>query len=126
MTTPRQLDAVDQPCQLRKTHTPMPIRTQSHHRWPEYLQRRLWGSTRLDERIALCGTDHDSLHAWIAFLLGEQRKPKKNPGLLVTAEAARVVAWFQAEQKKLPGYGAGAYGAGPYGRANNLEWDGIE
>ncbi len=124
--TNRMLDAVTDPCQLRKMHVPEPIRTQSHHRFPEYLQRRLWGEVRLQERLALCGTDHDSLHTWIAVLLGEQAWPQKDPGFLVRAEATRVVAWYRAERERLPlGFGEGAYGAGELGGRRD-EWDGVE
>lgn len=114
---------------MRKSHNPTPIRTQSHHRYPEYLQKRLWGSTRLDERISLCGTDHDSIHTWLSYLLGEQRQPKLNPGTLVTAEARRVFDWFRAEQAKGSAFGSGSFGTGPYGKVvgdPSAEWDGIE
>ncbi len=118
------LDAFTDPCQIRRMHVPEPIRTQSHHRFPEYLQRRLWGEVRLDERLALCGTDHDSLHTWIAVMLGEQRAPQRDPGTLVRAEATRVVAWYRTEQERQPqGYGQGTYGKGAYPGA---EWDGVE
>lgn len=48
-----------------------PAFTQGHHRWPEYLQKRLWGFAPLQELIWLCGTCHDNLHGWLYMLMGE-------------------------------------------------------
>lgn len=129
----RQLDAAEQPCAMRLSHNPRPIRTQGHHRWPQYLQRRLWGSVRLEDLIPLCGTDHDSTHTWLSFLLGEQRKPLLDPGTLVKTEAQAIVTWFRAEQEKLAAataFGSGAFGSGAFGDAvagdDTAAWDGIE
>lgn len=124
-----ELDAAERPCEMRKSHNPTPIRTQSHHRFPVYLQKRLWGSVRHDDRIALCGTDHDSLHTWIAVLLGEQARPTLSPGWLVEREAQFVIEWFRREQTEQGTFGSGAFGVGPYGGAVGdpaAEWDGIE
>lgn len=116
---------------MRLTHTPKPIRTQSHHRRPVYLQMRLWGEVRIDDRWDLCGTDHDSTHSWIAHLLGEQYAPTLDPGTFVKREAEAVVTWYRAEQAKLGPitFGSGSYGSGPYGdggRDPDAQWDGIE
>lgn len=132
-TQPRAADAVDLPCVMRKSHNPTPIRTQSHHRYFQYLQERLWGEVRLQERLDLCGTDHDSVHAWVAYLLDEQYKPQIDPGTLVKAEAQLVMNWYRAEQAKLaaaPAFGDGTYGSGPFGDAQlgdaSAQWDGVE
>lgn len=116
---------------MRKSHNPTPIRTQSHHRFPEYLQRRLWGETRLEERLDLCGTDHDSIHAWLAAELGEQVRPSLNPGTFVVAEVASILTWYRGELAKQDRtYGSGAFGSGPFGGswkpAGEYTWDGIE
>lgn len=132
MTQPRLADAADAPCQVRLTHTPTPIRTQSHHRFPSYLQRRLWGEVRLEERLNTCGTDHDSIHSWISWLLGEHYQPTLDPGRFVRAEAQMVVDWYRSEQAALGsrGFGDGPYGSGPYGGGPSgdptAQWDGIE
>lgn len=125
----RFADAADRPCQMRLSHNPTPIRTQAHHRYPQYLQRRLWGEVRLQETVDWCGTDHDSTHAWLSFKLGEHYEPKLNPGTYVKAEVEHVLAWYAAEQAKLSGFGAGAFGAGAFGGARrelDAQWDGIE
>lgn len=131
MTEPRQLDAATDPCQMRLSHNPTPIRTQSHHRFPSYLQRRLWGEERLDERLALCGTDHDSLHTWISVLLGEQYQPQLDPGRLIKAEAQMVVDWYTSNggvPRSAQTYGSGLYGSGPFGGGDDSQavWDGLE
>lgn len=118
---------------MRKSHNPTPVRTQSHHRYPVYLQKRLWGEVRLEDRLALCGTDHDSVHTWVAVLLGEQQQPTLDPGWLVKNEAHLVIEWYRAEQAKLAvdsGYSEGAFGSGSYGDKHNGDpgatWDGVE
>ncbi len=126
----RELDAADQPCAIRRSHNPVPVRTQSHHRFPEYLQRRLWGVVKLEDRWPLCGTDHDSVHTWISVLLGEQAQPTLDPGLLVKAEAVSIVTWYNGELAKIRAYGDGPYGEGEYapgtGADRGAEWDGVE
>lgn len=133
MTQPRLADASTNPCQVRLSHNPTPVRTQSHHRFPSYLQRRLWGEVRLEERLDTCGTDHDSIHTWISFLLGEHYQPTLDPGRFVKAEASMVVDWYQGELAALNrdrGYGEGDYGSGAFGDGFqgdlNAQWDGVE
>jgi hypothetical protein len=70
-----------------------PVRTQGHHLYPEYLQRRLWGYTPLQELIWLCGTCHDSIHAWLDFLLGEAYQPPTPPAR-IRRNAEMVLAWY--------------------------------
>lgn len=114
---------------MRLSHNPRPIRTQAHHRFPQYLQRRLWGEVRLQETVDWCGTDHDSTHAWISFLLGEHYKPSLDPGTYVKREAEFVIDWYNTELAKLT-YGSGGFGTGPFGgrpeRDPAAQWDGIE
>lgn len=100
MVTPeiRTAQAADRPCQLHRTHSPKVVRTQGHHRHPVALQNRVHGRIVDPELLWVCGTDHDSLHAWIDWLLGEARKPNPEPGPKVKAEAQRTVDWFRAAE----------------------------
>lgn len=99
----RQLAAVE-PCRLYKHRfPPRPSRTQGHHRYPAYLQRRLWGEVRRHELLWLCGLCHDSVHDWISYLLREARQPYPTPGLYHRREAERAVEWYRLEQAKLLG-----------------------
>lgn len=85
------------PCQLYAYHQPRPTRTQGHHRYPVYLQNRVFGRIALPELLWLCGTCHDSVHDWISWLLGEARKPDPEPGRLAKTEARRTVDWYLQE-----------------------------
>lgn len=97
----RTAPAADKPCELHKYHAPRPIRTQYHHSKPVYLQNRVYGSIRYGADTWLCGTDHDSLHEVIDWLLGEGREPNPKPGRQVMAEAQRTVDWYRAAQKEI-------------------------
>lgn len=88
--------AADKPCQLHRHHAPTVVRTQGHHRHPVYLQNRLYGRIVLPELLWVCGTCHDSIHAWLDWLLRDARRPNPEPGRLVKAEAQRTFAWYQA------------------------------
>jgi len=88
--------AAERPCELRSYHAPAVVRTQGHHRAPVYLQNRVYGRIRDPELIYLCGNDHDAVHEWIGFLLGESRRPNPEPGRLAKAEAQRSVDWYLA------------------------------
>jgi hypothetical protein len=91
------------PCQLYRTHAPRPTRTQWHHRFPEYLQRRVWGETRVEDppmpssphMLWLCGTCHDSVHDWISYLVDGWRRPDPPPGTSVRREAQHAVAMYR-------------------------------
>lgn len=102
------LDGSSHPCQLYKSHHPIVARTQRHHRYPQFLQERLWGKgvVRLKELLIVCGTDHDSIHAWINWLLGEERKPSPEPGTLAKREAQRAFDWYKAESPAAAGDGS--------------------
>lgn len=91
------------PCQLYRTHAPRPTRTQWHHRFPEYLQRRVWGETRVQaspqdshpDMLWLCGTCHDSVHDWISYLVDGWRRPDPPPGTTVRREAQNALARYR-------------------------------
>lgn len=104
MTTPRvvldhaRASSLLHPCELYLDHgSARPAFTQSHHRFPQYLQMRLWGEVRLEDRLWLCGTCHDNLHGWLYIVMGEW-----SPFVLAEAvplrarqQAAHVVSWFE-------------------------------
>ncbi|MCA1570801.1 MAG: hypothetical protein LC798_10890 [Chloroflexi bacterium] len=96
----RTATAAERPCQLHTHHAPRVVRTQGHHRHPVYLQNEVYGQIRDSELLWVCGTCHDSIHAWLSHLLGEARRPNPEPGRLVKAEAQRTHDWFQAELEK--------------------------
>jgi hypothetical protein len=94
---PRTATAASRPCELVGYHAPAVVRTQGHHRRPQYLQVRLWGEVRDETLLWLCGSCHDAVHEWIGFLLGESRRPAPEPGRLAKAEAQRTVDWYRAQ-----------------------------
>lgn len=87
--------ATEKPCQLHKYHAPKVVRTQGHHRHPVSLQNEVYGRIRDPQLIWLCGTSHDSIHAWIDWLLGRARKPSPEPGRHEKREAEATVAWYR-------------------------------
>lgn len=92
--------AASRPCQLYvHAGTPRPTRTQGHHRYPVYLQNRIYGEILLPELLWLCGLCHDSVHDVIGWLLGESRQPDPMPGYAVLREAKRTVAWYRSEAR---------------------------
>jgi hypothetical protein len=86
------------PCELYAHHaTPRPSRTQGHHRFPEYLQRRVHdGKAPEQDLLWLCGLCHDSVHDVIAWLLGEGRRPDPMPPRRTQAEARTAVERYRA------------------------------
>lgn len=92
----RSAQAADRPCELHRYHSPKPSRTQGHHRAAVYLQNRVYGKIVIGDLLWVCGTDHDSIHDWLSWLLGEARKPDPEPGRLVKAEAQRTFEWYAA------------------------------
>lgn len=100
MTAPLTAPATSKPCQLYAHGVaPRPTRTQGHHRYPEYLQKRLWGETLVDDLLWVCGLCHDSIHDVIGWLLGESRMPDPMPGYKTLAEARRTIHWYQSEER---------------------------
>lgn len=102
MTHPavRTATAASHPCQLyAHTHSPIPSRTQYHHRHPVYLQNRVYGEIRDasgDDMMWLCGLCHDSVHDVLGWLLGETREPDPMPGYNAVREAKRTMNWYIA------------------------------
>lgn len=101
MNEVRYADASIRPCEAYKDHgSSPPCRTQGHHRKPQYLQKRLYGQL-VDKTIWwICGTCHDSIHAWLDYLLGEAYKPPMPPPRLFK-EAEAVYAWYMAEKERM-------------------------
>lgn len=75
-----------------------PAYTQGHHRFPMFLQNRLWGEVRLEDLMWLCGTCHDNLHGWLYWLLQEWREPSPWPPPRARQRAQEVYDWFLAEK----------------------------
>lgn len=92
---PRTAPAAEHPCELRGYHVPKPLRTQYHHSRPVYLQNRVYGRIVHPADLWVCGTDHDSLHTVIDWLLGEGREPTVDPGRLVLTQARSTVKWYR-------------------------------
>lgn len=94
----REAQASDQPCRLHRYHSPVLVRTQGHHMFPLYLQRRVYdGEIRIHDILWLCGTGHDSIHAWLGWLLGESYKPDQRVGYETMDIVEAVVKWYRAE-----------------------------
>lgn len=92
---PLTASAASRPCQLyAHSVAPVPSRTQGHHRYPVYLQERLWGEVRETELLWLCGTCHDNVHEALGWLLRESRIPDPMPGYKTLAEAKRAANWY--------------------------------
>lgn len=94
----REALADERPCQVVLYHAPRPSRTQGHHIFPVYLQNGVYGRVRYGDLLWCCGTCHDSIHDWIAFLLKDAREPRPHPGRHAKVIAAAVVAWYLAER----------------------------
>jgi hypothetical protein len=78
--TPRTAHASQRPCELyAHSGSPRPTRTQGHHRHPVYLQNRVYGQIRDPELLWVCGLCHDSIHAYLDWLLGDASKPDPMP-----------------------------------------------
>jgi hypothetical protein len=96
--TQRKASAAEHPCSLVTYHAPQPVITQGHHIHPVFLQNRLYGKIVDSELKWLCGTCHDSVHAWLYWILGERIEPPYI-GRAAKAEAERTFAWYFAEVK---------------------------
>lgn len=89
-----------QPCTLVAYHAPLPLITEFHHSKPMYLQNRLYGKVVYAADMWVCSNCHDSIHAWLYWLLGERRKPPYI-GRAAKAEAERTYLWFRSEAERL-------------------------
>lgn len=91
---PRTVSALERPCSLYLDHgSARPAVTQGHHAKPLYLQWRKWGEYRSAELVWLCGTCHDSIHAWLYWIMGERYQPP-TPPLRAVRSAESTLAWF--------------------------------
>lgn len=96
---PVTASAVDKPCELYKDHgSSRPVITQGHHIYPVYLQNRKYGKIRLSNLMYLCGTCHDSVHAWLYYIMGERRKPIAIVPLRAQAQAQKAFDWYVSEE----------------------------
>lgn len=102
MTTPapRTASAGDRACELYAHHAPLVVITEGHHRHPVYLQNKVYGQIRDTELMWLCSNCHESVHAYLYFLLGERRKPNPLPPLRARVEAKRAWDWYVAEMRR--------------------------
>lgn len=94
------LFAGDQGCELVAYHAPMPVMLQHHHQKPVELQNRLYGKIVYGPTLWLCGSCHDSVHAWLYWMLGERKQPPYI-GRAAKAEAERTYQWYCDERKRL-------------------------
>lgn len=91
---PRTAEAAERPCELYRHHAPEPVQTEGHHVKPVFLQNRVYGRIQDGTLKWLCGNCHASVHRWLGFLLGEQRRPNPEPGWKAKAEAQRTFDWY--------------------------------
>lgn len=96
----RTAPAPEHPCELLRYHAPEPNVTQYHHSKPVFLQNRLYGRIIYGPDLWVCGTCHDSIHAWLYWMLGERSYWPEHTGA-AKAEAQRALDWYRAEQKRL-------------------------
>ena len=88
------------PCMLVAYHAPEPVITEFHHSKPMYLQQRLYGRVVYAADMWVCSNCHDSIHAWLYWLLGERQKPPYC-GNKAKAEAERTYKWFLSESERM-------------------------
>lgn len=92
--------APDQVCQLVEYHAPKPTMVEYHHQKPVFLQNELYGEIKYGPSLWVCGNCHDSIHAYLYFLLGEHREPPQI-GRAAKAEALRTHGWYLLEKERL-------------------------
>lgn len=87
--------AAEKPCELYLDHgSSNPVITQGHHIFPVYLQNRKYGKIVIPDLMYLCGTCHDSVHAWLYWIMGERKKPSVPVPPRAEALAWRAYQWF--------------------------------
>jgi hypothetical protein len=89
-----------QPCRLVDYHAPTPVMTEYHHTKPVFLQNRLYGKILFPADLWVCSNCHDSIHAWLYWLLGERAQPPYI-GRAAKAEAQRTYDWYLTEKERL-------------------------
>lgn len=100
MNEPLEAFAEDKPCELVDYHAPRPVVTEFHHTKPVFLQNRLYGRISYPADLWVCSNCHESIHAWLYWLLGERKKPP-HIGRAAKASAEATYAWFKAECERL-------------------------
>lgn len=100
----RSMSAAEQPCAMYLDHgSATPSITQGHHRHPQYLQKRVYGGVVKDlELLWLCGGCHDSVHAWLYWLVGERAEPAAMPPPRAKKEAETANEWYVAALAAVP------------------------
>lgn len=88
---------VDHPCVLVAYHAPIPVMTNYHHSKPVFLQNRLYGQIQYGPDTWFCSNCHDSVHAWLYWLLDMHMQPPYI-GRAAKAEAERTFQWFKSEE----------------------------
>lgn len=52
----------DHPCELHISHSPITVINEGHHRFPQFLQRRVYGKVIDNRLIYICATSHNTVH----------------------------------------------------------------
>lgn len=92
--------AAEQPCELVAYHAPLPVMTEHHHTKPVFLQNRLYGRIEFGADLWVCSNCHDSIHAYLYWLLGERAEPP-HIGRAAKAEAYETYYWYLGEKARL-------------------------
>ncbi len=90
----------DRPCVLLAYHAPRPVMTEFHHSKPSFLQMRLYGKLFYGPDTYYCSNCHDSVHAWLYWLLGERSKPPYM-GRAAMASAKSIFEWYTSERARV-------------------------
>lgn len=92
---PITASATDKPCELYLDHgSARPVITQGHHIKPVYLQNRKYGKIVSNELMYLCGNCHDSIHAWLYWIMGERKMPTAPVPIRAKNKAQQAYDWF--------------------------------
>lgn len=83
------------PCELYVNHgSATPVITQGHHLHPQYMQMEVYGEIRDLELLYVCGTCHDSIHAWLYWLTGARALPQSHVPQRAQERAAQAYRWY--------------------------------
>lgn len=95
--SPLFASAAERPCEMYVDHgSAKPAVTQGHHVYPVYLQNRKYGKIVDGTLRFLCGTCHDSTHAWLYWIMGERKEPNPHPPPRAKALAQHALDWYLA------------------------------